>query len=77
MLSLLRVTLKQMVLQLIYKNTQIVDGSTSYDALELLFNSIDNPSTLKIQNVDISQSINHKVVRNYVCTKSDIDLKLF
>ena len=39
-------------------NNPKVDGSTSYDALELSCNIVDKTSILKTTNIDILQSIN-------------------
>ena len=54
---------------------QKVDGLALYDDLDLSFNSTDKAIILKLNDVDIVRSINHKAVSTDVYTKSDIDLR--
>ena len=55
---------------------QRVDGSIFHDALELSFNSFDKASTLKLTNIDISQSINNNPVDVNVYSESEIHVGL-
>ena len=55
---------------------QKVDGSTLYDSFEVSFNAVDKASILKINNIDILQSMNNKASINDVYNKTDIDIGL-
>ena len=55
---------------------QRVDGSILYDALELSFNAVDKTTILKINNIDILQSIQHNDVSSNVYSKTEIDVGL-
>ena len=55
---------------------QTVDGSTLYDALDFTFNPVNETSILKINNIDILQSIHNDVPPN-VYSKAGIDIGLF
>ena len=55
-------------------NTQKVDGSTLYDALELTFNTVDKTSVLKASSIDTSQPINNKAASNDVYNNHEVDL---
>ena len=49
-----------------------VDGSTLYDSFELSFNTVDNTSISKVNNIDILTSLNLKALDSDVY-KRDID----
>ena len=51
---------------------QKVDGSTLYDSFEVSFNAVDKASILKINNIDILQSITNKALASNVYTKEEI-----
>ena len=55
---------------------QTVDGSTLYDAVDLTFNPGNETSILKINNIDMIQSIHNAVPPN-VYSKAGIDIGLF
>ncbi len=52
---------------------QKVDGSTLYDSFEVSFNAVDKTSILKINNIDILQSITNKASASNVYTKEEIN----
>ena len=49
--------------------TQTVDGSTSYDSLELSFNTVDKTSRVKGNNIDSLSSLNLKALASDVYYK--------
>ena len=53
--------------------TQKVDGSTLYDSFELSFNTVDKTSILKLNNIDMLESITNKALASNVYTKNEIN----